>query len=102
MLDWREPAGGTSIITQRKLQPRLTDSGRHSAGCYTFGVMTRTTDRLASLFVFMSCALLFAVPIEYHPVLFIFAALVGHVGLVRSLHSKAMELPAAGRLPIVG
>jgi hypothetical protein len=50
----------------------------------------------------MSCGLLFAVPIEYHPVIFIFAAILGHVRLVRSARVEPMELPGVNRLPTVG
>lgn len=64
--------------------------------------MPRKKTRLAFLLVLMSCALLFAVPIEYHPVTFVFAAIVGHVGLVQSARLESLELPGAKPLPIVG
>ena len=64
--------------------------------------MTRKKTRLAFLVVLMSCALLFVIPIEYHPVIFLFAAIVGHVGLVQSARLKPMELPGADLQPIVG
>ena len=78
------------------------NTSRHSGGCYTCRVMTRQTNRLASLFVLMSCALLFAVPIDYHPVLFTFAALVGHAGLVQSSRLRPMEPPGTNALATAG
>lgn len=64
--------------------------------------MSGNKPRLASVLVLMSCGLLFAVPIEYHPVIFIFAAILGHVRLLRSARVEPMELPGANRLPTVG
>ncbi len=63
--------------------------------------MSRKKTRLAFLLVLVSCALLFAVPIEYHPVIFIFAAIVGHVRLVQTTRLEPMELPGAHPLPSV-
>ncbi len=57
---------------------------------------------MALLIVLMSCALLFAVPLEYHPVIFTFAAVVGHLGLVQSARFEPMELPGADPQPSVG
>jgi hypothetical protein len=61
--------------------------------------MPRNKTRLAFLLVLMSCTLLFTVPIDYHPVIFSFAAVVGHVGLVQSARLKSMELPDVDPLP---
>ena len=64
--------------------------------------MLRNKSRLAFLLVLMSCTLLFAVPIDYHPVIFSFAAIVGHVGLVQLARLKPMELPGVDPLPSAG
>jgi hypothetical protein len=78
------------------------DNTGHGDGCYTVRSMTPKITRLAFLVVLMSCALLFAAPIEYHPVIFIFAALVGHVGVVHWSRLDPMKLPGSDLLPIVG
>jgi hypothetical protein len=65
-------------------------------------IMLRKNTRLAFLLVLMSCALLFAVPIEHHPVIFVFAAIIGHVGLVQSARLEPMGLSGVNPLPSVG
>ena len=78
------------------------DSSGHGHGCYTLRSMTPKITRLAFLLVLTSCALLFVAPIEYHPVIFIFAALVGHVGVVHWSRLEPRKLAGSDLLPIVG